>query len=197
MPQSDAGIRIEPPVSEPSAPTQSLAATAAPEPPLEPPGTCAVFHGLRVAPKCGFWVVTPKACSCRFVLPMMIAPAALRRATTVASALALRLETAFAPQVVSVPARWMMSLTAIGIPRSSPGFLPLIAFARCMLSSRNSEIKALSCGSQRSIWENVACINSVGEMSLRVSSAMDWVRMSFPVLCTVLWYHFSVSLILT
>ena len=37
MPQSDAGCRIEPPVSEPSAIGDKPAATATAEPPLEPP----------------------------------------------------------------------------------------------------------------------------------------------------------------
>ena len=37
-PQSDAGSRTEPPVSVPIAARQRSAATAAPEPPLEPPG---------------------------------------------------------------------------------------------------------------------------------------------------------------
>src|SRR5437762_10839675 len=44
-PQKCAGIRIEPPVSEPSAAGTSRAATAAPEPEDEPPVTCAGFHG--------------------------------------------------------------------------------------------------------------------------------------------------------
>ena len=39
IPHSDAGWRIEPPVSEPSAKGAKPAATAAAEPPLEPPGT--------------------------------------------------------------------------------------------------------------------------------------------------------------
>ena len=39
MPQSAAGWRMEPPVSLPSAHSASPAATAAAEPPLEPPGT--------------------------------------------------------------------------------------------------------------------------------------------------------------
>ena len=38
MPQKAAGPRIEPPVSEPSEPTVRPAASAAPEPLLEPPG---------------------------------------------------------------------------------------------------------------------------------------------------------------
>jgi len=49
-PQYDAGCRIEPPVSEPSAQKHSFAATAAAEPPEEPPGTCSVFHGFLVGP---------------------------------------------------------------------------------------------------------------------------------------------------
>src|SRR4029434_10503794 len=47
MPQSDAGPRIEPPVSEPSATGTMPAATAAPDPDEEPPVKRARFHGLR------------------------------------------------------------------------------------------------------------------------------------------------------
>ena len=50
MPQNAAGWRIEPPVSEPSAAGASRAATAAAEPPLDPPGTRAGSQGLRVGP---------------------------------------------------------------------------------------------------------------------------------------------------
>src|SRR2546428_11945616 len=46
-PKSDAGPRIEPPVSEPSATGTMPAATAAPEPDEEPPEKCARIHGLR------------------------------------------------------------------------------------------------------------------------------------------------------
>ena len=46
-PQWEAGPRIEPPVSEPSATGTIPAATAAPEPVEEPPVKCARFHGLR------------------------------------------------------------------------------------------------------------------------------------------------------
>ena len=45
-----AGWRIEPPVSVPSASGAMPAATAADEPPLEPPGTRAGSHGLCVGP---------------------------------------------------------------------------------------------------------------------------------------------------
>src|SRR6476659_9398898 len=46
-PQKCAGMRIEPPVSEPSAAGTSRAATADPDPEDEPPVICAGFHGLR------------------------------------------------------------------------------------------------------------------------------------------------------
>ena len=49
MPHEAAGWRIEPPVSVPSASGAMPAATAAAEPPREPPGTRAV-PGLRVGP---------------------------------------------------------------------------------------------------------------------------------------------------
>ena len=59
MPQNDDGTRIEPLVSEPSAIGTSRAATAAPEPPDDPPAVRATSCGLRVAPKCAFSVVKP------------------------------------------------------------------------------------------------------------------------------------------
>src|ERR1700737_2782208 len=50
-PQCDAGPRIEPPVSEPSATGTSPAATAAPDPVEEPPVKWTGFHGLRGWPR--------------------------------------------------------------------------------------------------------------------------------------------------
>ena len=47
MPVNAAGWRIEPPVSVPVAPSARCAATAAAEPPDEPPGTSGVFEPLR------------------------------------------------------------------------------------------------------------------------------------------------------
>ena len=49
-PQQDAGIRIEPPPSLAWAIATMPAATAAAEPPLDPPVECSVLHGLRLAP---------------------------------------------------------------------------------------------------------------------------------------------------
>ena len=69
MPQNAAGIRIEPPLSVPSAASASPAASAAAEPPLEPPAIRPGATGFGTQPKCGFIDVTPYANSCRFVLP--------------------------------------------------------------------------------------------------------------------------------
>src|SRR3954471_8953771 len=84
MPQSPAGWRIDPPVSEPSASGTTRAATAAAEPPLEPPGVRVTSHGFFDGPSDEFSVDDPIANSSRFVLPTITAPAFSRRCTTVA-----------------------------------------------------------------------------------------------------------------
>ena len=75
MPQSEAGWRIEPPVSVPIAHGARPAATAAAEPPEEPPGTRPWSHGLRTAPKAEFSFDEPIANSSMLVLPSIGAPA--------------------------------------------------------------------------------------------------------------------------
>src|SRR5215217_676796 len=106
------GIRIEPPESEPSATSARPAATAAAEPPLDPPATRPGATGFGTVPKCGFCEVTPYANSCRFVLPTFAYPASSSRRT----AGALRSGTCSAkitePYVVFSPAVSNRSLTA-------------------------------------------------------------------------------------
>ncbi len=63
----------------------SSAATAAAEPPLEPPGIRSRSQGFRVAPKQEVSVEEPMANSSMFVLPVKTAPAARSFSTTVAS----------------------------------------------------------------------------------------------------------------
>ena len=84
-PQNEAGWRIEPPVSEPSDAMARSAATAAAEPPLEPPGTWSRFQGLRVTWNAEFSVLDPIANSSMFTRPRKTAFVARRRATAVAS----------------------------------------------------------------------------------------------------------------
>src|SRR5262245_20906720 len=76
-PQHDAGMRIEPPPSLPCAIGTMRAATAAPEPPLEPPDDRVGSQGLRVGPWATGSVVGAIPNSGVLVLPRTISPARL------------------------------------------------------------------------------------------------------------------------
>ena len=67
-------MRIEPAPSEPSAAPTRPAATAAPLPPLEPPGARWGSHGLRVTPNVAVSVNGHSVSSGTLVLPMITAP---------------------------------------------------------------------------------------------------------------------------
>src|SRR5438067_7729231 len=123
-PQSEAGCRMEPPVSEPVASGVSPAATAAAEPPLEPPGTRARSHGLRVVWKPLFSVELPIANSSRFVFPTSTAPASRRRLQAVASYGGRQLPRIFDPHVVRMSRVQKLSLSAIGTPASGGSVSP-------------------------------------------------------------------------
>src|SRR3954453_18519895 len=71
VPVTAAGWRIEPPVSVPIASGASYAATAAADPPPEPPGIRSRSHGLCVGPYAECSVDEPIANSSMFVLPRM------------------------------------------------------------------------------------------------------------------------------
>src|SRR5580658_10272184 len=117
-PQNAAGSRIEPPVSLPKPSGAMPAATAALDPPDEPPGTRVSSHGLRVTPRALFSHELPIANSSRLVFPIGIAPASMARATAVAVYGAIQVARIFDAQVVRVPVRHMLSLTASGTPAS-------------------------------------------------------------------------------
>ena len=85
MPHRAAGCLIEPPVSEPSAQGAMPAATAAAEPPPEPPGTRSGSHGFRDGPNAEFSVDEPIANSSVLVFPSSRSPRPLQRAATVES----------------------------------------------------------------------------------------------------------------
>src|SRR2546421_12712974 len=72
IPFTDDGNRIEPPVSVPSAPRQVRAATAAPEPPLEPAGERSRVQGLRQGAWGGGLGVPPPGESVMFVFSGMM-----------------------------------------------------------------------------------------------------------------------------
>ena len=69
-------MRIEPAPSAATAAGTRPAATAAAEPPLEPPGVRSVSHGLRVTPQVIDSVNGHSPSSGIVVLPITIAPAA-------------------------------------------------------------------------------------------------------------------------
>src|SRR5215210_779093 len=83
IPQSAAGWRIEPPVSVPIAQGARPAATAAAEPPEDPPGTRVRSHGFCTGPKPEFSFDEPIANSSMLVLPRTGAPPARRLRTAV------------------------------------------------------------------------------------------------------------------
>ncbi len=89
MPQNDAGWRIEPPVSVAVAPNARPAATAAAEPPDEPPGTNGRLllrdQGLVTGPNAEVMLDEPMANSSRLVLPRNTAPSRSRFDVTVLS----------------------------------------------------------------------------------------------------------------
>src|SRR6266849_4141423 len=114
MPQNAAGCRTEPTVSDPSATGTMRAATAAAEPPLDPPATRVVSHGLRTTPNAECSVDEPIAHSSRFVLPEIAAPAPRSFVTTVASNGDTNFGRIFDAHVVGMSVVTMLSLIAIG-----------------------------------------------------------------------------------
>src|SRR5215471_18760013 len=104
MPHIEAGLRTEPPVSVPSAAGTNPAARATPEPLDEPPGKCRPPQGLTAGGQGRSKEGPPMANSCVASLPIMIAPAALRRAHTNASLAATLSISSFEWAVVGSPA---------------------------------------------------------------------------------------------
>src|SRR2546428_1194926 len=78
-PHSLAGTRIEPPPSFACAAGTMPEATAAADPPLEPPGERAVSHGFRVGPYASGSGVGAGPSSGVFVFPRKTKPAARER----------------------------------------------------------------------------------------------------------------------
>jgi hypothetical protein len=81
-------MRTEPPPSLPWLNGLTPAAVRAEAPPDEPPGECAVFHGLRVVPCSGESVSAFQPNSGVVVLPISGRPALRKRSVTAASSAA-------------------------------------------------------------------------------------------------------------
>ncbi|CAM5357072.1 hypothetical protein SRIMM317S_01947 [Streptomyces rimosus subsp. rimosus] len=113
------------------------AATAAAEPPLEPPGMCSGDQALRV---CG--VVSPYANSWVWVLPVSTAPAARSRSVTAASASGTWSARTRELAVVGTPATSIRSFSATGTPCSGPRGRPAAISRSASAADRSAASRA-------------------------------------------------------
>ena len=104
MPQSAAGPRIEPPVSDPVPPRIRPAATAAPVPEDDPAVKWSVFQGLRAGGHGRSKDGPPKANSCVASLPSMTVPASAHFVTVCASRVGTLSSSSLECAVVRMPA---------------------------------------------------------------------------------------------
>ncbi len=132
-PQNDAGLRSDPPMSEPSASGTIPLARAAAAPPLLPPALRDGSCGLRVVPKTVLKVCEPAANSGTLVLPTSTTPARRTRSTMRSSWVATWSAYSGDPYVVRHPAAAWVSFTANGRPCSGPIVAPP---ARCSSAAR-------------------------------------------------------------
>ncbi len=151
-PQNAAGILTDPAPSVPWATGPMPAATAAADPPLDPPDVRDSPHGLRVGPISRLPASPFQPNSEVFVFPRMMAPAARRRSTTTESVPGTQSFESRDPNVVRKPRVGVRSLMEIGIPskgRGGPSFASSASSTRrasALASSRASVTKALSDG---------------------------------------------------
>src|SRR3984957_8769037 len=154
----------------------SYAATAAAEPPDEPPGIRVRSHGLRLGPKAEFSVEEPMANSSKLVLPMMIAPACRSRLVTVDSYGGCQPARMREPQVVGMPTVVKRSLTATGTPASGPSGAPVrrrssTSAAWASALSAATCRKACTRSSTAAIRSRCAWVTSVADTSPAVRAA--------------------------
>ena len=146
-PQKAAGSLIEPPVSVPNAHGTIPAATAAAEPPEDPPGTLFKFQGFLVTWKYECSVEPPIANSSIFNFPKFISSSSFILSITVASYGAMKSSNIFEEHVVFTPFVQILSFIPIGIPDNVDLASPLsiflsISFAFSKASSSNVVTKA-------------------------------------------------------
>src|SRR5688500_16525229 len=126
IPVADEGHTIDPSVSVPTATAVRLAATATPDPELEPHGLRSRMYGLRHCPPRALHPLDDRvdrmlAHSLRFALPSRTAPASRSRRATNESSAGTDPMSASEPAVVVIrSAVSMLSLSRIGMPCSAP-----------------------------------------------------------------------------
>ena len=165
-PQHAAGILIDPPPSLACAIGTSRAATAAADPPLEPPGVRSSAQGLCVGPNRRGSVVGRMPNSGVFVLPRTISPACSNRATSSLCSEGTYSPRKPLPSVIRTPAySARRSLRRNGTPANGPW--PTGRAAASRARSNIGVTTALRDGLSRSIRAMAASTSSIGRTSQR------------------------------
>ena len=185
---------MEPPASPPLQSGTSRAASAAPEPPLDPPDVRVVSHGLKHGPEIVLSVVPFQPKSGVFVLPTMMAPLARMRSVTMSSFFGTLSPNSREPKVVRMPFVALRSLTPKGTPCSGPSSSPAMtaASARCasaIACSGTVVMNARSSPSYFAMRSRKCAVTSTGEtcrsrMSAANSEAVNSVRSAPAMLLT-------------
>ena len=116
-PQAAAGMRIEPPPSEPVATGTMPAPTTAPAPPLEPPAMCSRLQGEHVRPSASVSVVPMTPNSDVVVRPSGTKPPSFRRRTSSEGVCETHPSASLLPAPVGRPGSpWNRSLSSVGTP---------------------------------------------------------------------------------
>ena len=166
--QKLAGLRSEPPMSEPSASGSIPHASATAAPPLLPPHVFVRSYGFSVAPNTALNVCDPAPNSGVLVLPMVIAPAWRMRSTSSESSDGTKSLKIGEPKVVRIPLVICRSLCAIGRPCSGPRTRPRASAssassARASAWSATSVTMAFTVGLTRAIRSRCAATRSRAE----------------------------------
>src|SRR5579863_9594935 len=161
QPQKLAGLMVDPITCVPSAALTMPTATAAADPLDEPPGVCAVFHGLRVPRG------SDAANSVVTVLPMITAPASRSARTLAASFSERQPANSGDPISVGISTVSMMSLMPTGMPSIGDAGFParqraVERSAAARASGRLVQTKAPTRGSQLSSSASACSRNSRG-----------------------------------
>ena len=130
-------------MSEPASSPVSPAASAAAEPPDDPPGVRVRSHGLLQVPCIELKLCQSDSMNGTFVLPKTTAPAARYFSTTAESVSATLSLNSGTPQVVGAPVRSKLSLTVTGRPSSGPVASP--AARRRSEASASARARSASC----------------------------------------------------
>src|SRR4029077_13204024 len=127
MPVQQAGMRIEPPWSPPSAISASPTATTTALPLEDPPAECVGLLGFRTGSGLLVWLPPEKHKSSHTVFPTIVSPASRMRVNTGASTSGTQPSRTREPFLIGMPATQILSLIATRLPARLPRDAPLIS----------------------------------------------------------------------